>query len=392
MQHVLPSPDDKIQPGQQELTPTQRAGAQQFAQEWREALLSVGPVDEAEAEVHLCQAYRVAGLEPPRRIRWFDSPLAFGRECLAPESEQSIWNNLQGGPQASVWNTQWNGARERVWSSVRSSVLTEVEEYLWASIRDQGVLALNVQRGVDVSLRRHLETCLWEKLWNHVQEHGWEGDDTRARLLTRVNHVIWQSLWAYQLAGEWACYGFLQDWLADNDLAPLARVHRLVSGSWLGSQEAWLVRKPVRLERDEQDRLHSATGPAVQYCDGWGISAWHGVRVPHDFILAPETLTREQWLAEPNVEARRVMQELLGTERFIALMEGTCIDHGIYGDLFEVPLGDDPEGVAHYVRVKDASTERIYYLRVPRWIRLADEAVAWTFNLSANAYQPIQET
>lgn len=57
-----------------------------------------------------------------------------------------------------------------------------------------------------------------------------------------------------------------------------------------------------------------------------------------------------------------------------------------------MPLGDDPEQVARYVHVKDASTERAYYLRVPRWMSSADEAVAWTFGLSANAYQPTQET
>lgn len=329
MEHALISPDDNIQPGQQQLAPIQHTDAQQVAQPWWEALLSAAPVDEAEAEAHLCQAYRAAGLEPPPHIRWFDSPLAFGRACLVPESEQSIWNDLRDGTRAAAWNTRWNGVRERVWSSV----LARVQERLWTSIRSWDIPALVVQQKVDLSLRRHLEACLSEQLWNHVQQQGWDGDDTRARLLTRVSHVMWQSLWAYQLAGGWACHCFLQDWCADDDLAPLARVHQLVSGSWLGSQKAWLVRRPTRLECDEQGRLHSATGPAVHYPDGWGISAWHGVRVPHDFILAPQTLTKDRWLAEPNVEARRVIQELLGTEHFIALMEGICIDHGTYGDL-----------------------------------------------------------
>jgi len=47
--------------------------------------------------------------------------------------------------------------------------------------------------------------------------------------------------------------------------------------------------------------------------------------------------------------------------------------------------------VAHYVRVRDSSSEREYYLRVPPEIMRADEAVAWTFGLTEEEYQPEQE-
>ncbi|GHO96910.1 hypothetical protein KSF_069580 [Reticulibacter mediterranei] len=60
--------------------------------------------------------------------------------------------------------------------------------------------------------------------------------------------------------------------------------------------------------------------------------------------------------------------------------------------MIEVDLGNDPEGVAHYVQVRDASTQRQYYLRVPPSIRRADEAIAWTFGLDEQDYQPGQET
>ncbi len=58
----------------------------------------------------------------------------------------------------------------------------------------------------------------------------------------------------------------------------------------------------------------------------------------------------------------------------------------------EVDLGNDPERVAHYVQVRDASTERQYFLRVPPSIRRADEAVAWTFALQEQDYELVQET
>lgn len=60
--------------------------------------------------------------------------------------------------------------------------------------------------------------------------------------------------------------------------------------------------------------------------------------------------------------------------------------------LYEVELPGDPERVARYVQVQDASTPHQYYLRVPPTIQTAAEAVAWSFGLSVEAYHPAQET
>ena len=82
------------------------------------------------------------------------------------------------------------------------------------------------------------------------------------------------------------------------------------------------------------------------------------MRVPEHIILAPERLAREDFLSERNVEVRRVIQERMG-ERFVLELGGQVIDVGERGTLYEVCLpGDDSEGVARYVQVQGASTER----------------------------------
>ena len=53
---------------------------------------------------------------------------------------------------------------------------------------------------------------------------------------------------------------------------------------------------------------------------------------------------------------------------------------------------DDPERVARYVQVQDASTPRQYFLRVPPTVTTADEAVAWTWGMSTEQYRPSRET
>jgi hypothetical protein len=112
---------------------------------------------------------------------------------------------------------------------------------------------------------------------------------------------------------------------------------------------------------------------------------------PEKVILHPEDLTKDDWLNEKDLETRRVVQEILGPERFIALVGGTSIDQSQRGELIAIDLWNDPERVAHYVHVQDTSTERQYYLRVPPSIRSADEAVEWTFGLDKQEYQPEQE-
>ncbi len=96
-------------------------------------------------------------------------------------------------------------------------------------------------------------------------------------------------------------------------------------------------------------------------------------------------------MQEENAEVRRVICERLGSDRFVEVVGGKCIDEGKRGRLIEIDLGDDPERVARYVHVQDSSTERQYYLRVPPSVKSAAEGVAWTFGMDEAAYQPVQE-
>ena len=103
-------------------------------------------------------------------------------------------------------------------------------------------------------------------------------------------------------------------------------------------------------------------------------------------------MTREDFLNTKDVEVRRVIQERMG-ERFVSELGGVVLDSSPRGTLYEVRLPeDDPERVACYVQVQDASTERQYFLRVPPTVQTAAEAVAWSFGLSVEAYGPADET
>jgi hypothetical protein len=164
----------------------------------------------------------------------------------------------------------------------------------------------------------------------------------------------------------------------------------MVSGYFLGEEVAVVVRKPRLLARDRVGRLHSQTGKCVEYGGGWGFWAWHGVRVPEKVILDPEQLTRDDFFTARSLEVRRVIQDRMGP-RFVA--GGKVLDEGSRGRLYEVELPEnDPERVARYVQVQDASTPRAYFLRVPPTVQTAAEAVAWSFQVAVEAYGPAHET
>ena len=125
---------------------------------------------------------------------------------------------------------------------------------------------------------------------------------------------------------------------------------------------------------------------------GWGVYAWHGVRVPDDIITAPQGITPQRIDAEQNAEVRRVMLERFGTARYLLETNAQVVDKGARGTLYRRELaGDEPLVM---VQVLDATPvdgeRRQYMLRVPPTMTKADEAVAWTFGKSAGEYASLR--
>ena len=148
---------------------------------------------------------------------------------------------------------------------------------------------------------------------------------------------------------------------------------------------------PIRISRNSQNRLHNENTYAIEWGDGFGLYFFNGVAVHEKIILHPEKLTKKDWMNESNQEVRRVIQEQMG-ERFVKAIGSKEIHKSSRGRLVEVDISPDPERVARYVEVKDSSTSRKYYLRVPPTTQTTDEAVAWTFGLDVGSYKPEQET
>jgi hypothetical protein len=124
--------------------------------------------------------------------------------------------------------------------------------------------------------------------------------------------------------------------------------------------------RPEKLHFDAVNRLHSITGPAMGWPDGYNIYAWHGTRIPGEWVESPETLDPHTALTWENVEQRRAALAIIGWPRIIRELGAVVIDEDPdpeHGTLVEVCL-PDLEQPCRLLRVR-CGTLREFALGVP---------------------------
>ena len=115
-------------------------------------------------------------------------------------------------------------------------------------------------------------------------------DQVRDQVREQVwDQVVSSALWGQHDAAfmAWADF-WLRAGVIDRGSGLLA-VARTAGWWWAFSDVAVLTERPTALHRDAAGRLHNPDGMALQYPDGWGIHALHGVRVPTETHIKTET-------------------------------------------------------------------------------------------------------
>jgi hypothetical protein len=84
--------------------------------------------------------------------------------------------------------------------------------------------------------------------------------------------------------------------------------------------------RPRSVHFDNGRRLHNEFGKAVEYSDGWGVSAWHGVQVPDEWIANRDTLDPAEVLKAQNVEQRAAGAAIVGWPKMASKLKRKIID------------------------------------------------------------------
>ena len=363
----------------EKLTPQQEIQLRDWHAEWFRIGTSTEPADRPRAEAAITAMYAEMGEKVPHFI-WFDSPATavMGQWVLKNYDKKLLEHSLRASLRASLGASLWAS----LWDSLRAS--------LWDSLGDS----------LGDSLRDSLRASLWDSL----------GD----------GNVNWSFYWG-QHDAYWVAYYKFCSAVVGVQYEP-KRLRQLELWSEVSQSCGWwqpyrglvlMCERPtvVQMEptRDNRYRLHCADGPALQFQDGWSVYSWHGLRIPEQIIMQPETITVQSIRDEQNAEIRRVMLERFGFDRYIRESGAKLLHRDDWGTLWRAEVPNDEPLVM--VQVVNATPEpdgsfHEYFLRVHPELRpllesnrfgepqelTARNAVASTVGLQGDGYNPVYQT
>jgi hypothetical protein len=402
------------------MTPEQEAQVELFREQWRKKALSTDRVDQKATKEAITKMYELIGKKPPiflfcPSLQFAQFQINFCRELFAILKEQGkggvapeFGDNLRENLGDNLWYNLGENLRDNLWDNLRYNLGDNLRYNLGENLRDNlwDNLRYNLGENLGDNLRYNLGENLGDNLWYNLRYNL--GDNLRYNLgdnlqknLKYEHTYFWGNMDAYWIA----FYQFPEKFLgikyktSDSEKLELwSKVAESASWFWTYENYCFVSDRPTSYGFDEEYRMHSSTGPAIEFTDGWKLYRWHGVEVPENWILAPETIKKQDVINEQNAEKRRCLMEILGPEKFSEMLGVLVIDQdtdqGGRARILYRTKNIDPvaEEHIHFARVICPSTEREYFLCVPNTINNIWDAVAWTFKKNKANYQPIIET
>ena len=296
--------------------------------------------------------------------------------------------------------------RDQVRAQVRAQVGDQVRDQVGAQVRDQVWDQVRAQVGDQVGdqVRDQVGAQVRDQVGAQV------GDQVRDQVWAQVGAQVWdQKLEYFYFAGY--CGGSLWDlgWLAFYDfferIGIKHKVEAFASFRTLMQSGVYdmiqldgvciVIEMPTELSREQgRGRLHSTTGPAIKFGDGYEMYSLWGVRFPKDLFakVTGGEITAKEVLKIENMEQRMAALRFRGAENLLIDLDAKLLNRSERGnelyfvkDVFSVP--------AYFLKYKDPSTERIYVSGVDPEIGIdgdADKAMAWKFNWSKEQYSELR--
>jgi hypothetical protein len=299
------------------LTTEQKNDLRQHRDKWLAVGLSVEPVDREAAKSAVASMYECAGLKPPSKYIFLSSPMR-GAIVSATLVEAQV--------RAQVWDQAWDQVRDQV----RAQVGDHVRDQVWDQVGDQVGAPVGAQ------------------VWDQVRAQV--GAQVGAQVRPQVGRAVYGS----QDAGWLSFYSYFTSHFGLAEKAKgLISVAENCGWVWPFENIAIVTDRPDRIVLAD-GILHSETGPAIRYRDGFAVYAWNGVRVPGRWIEDKDTIGAEEILSCENVEQRAAGISIIGMARVLDSLDHEIIDsdpNPLHGDLIAIRIPDIPERV-FYLRAQ----------------------------------------
>lgn len=196
-----------------------------------------------------------------------------------------------------------------------------------------------------------------------------------------------------QHEAEWLSFYDVFRWLGLDmtRIDPLTELAKACGWVWMFNAGAICTERPKLINLDARNRLHSDKEKAIEYPDGNGIYCIHGIEVEEKIVMRPDEITIKEIDEQSNAEVRRVMISKFGESKFLLKSKAKIIAKDEFGELYSRKMLNDE--ALTMIRVLNSTPEpdgstKIYWLRVPPWVKTPQEGIGWTFNLKEKDYMP----
>ena len=326
------------------LTAKQTADLAVHREHWREIGLSTQPADFEKAKKAISWIYEHKLGKPAPMFLCFSSPMMC---VLAIAAIKQLAKGARKGPLSKL----------NLSSQLSSQLFSQLSSQLYSQLDSQ----------LDSQLVSQLVSQNLKDAWSSFYK-SW--------MMTGQSTVSWVAFHTFAAkigvkydAGLWT---FFEAWASLGE-----------SVSWWSVYDGVCIisDRPRTLSYDAERRLHSETGPAIAFSDGWAVHAWHGTRIPAEWIEDKASLTAKTALTWKNIEQRRSACEILGWNAVLTELKAKTIDKDAepeIGELVEVTIPD--VGKERFLRVT-CGTGRQFALPVPPTMKTALQANAWTYGI-----------
>lgn len=238
----------------------------QFYHEWLETELATNPVNRTHMEKAIVEAYKTASVKAPK-IAWEDSPLA----GITAASKLGAKDSANAAITKELWAQPLDNVRTKVLEQVSPEVYKIVKAELMEKLAERAA-------AVCVPLTAELE--------QRATTSKAQGSEKAVREL--LGYVVFG-----QFEAAWfSFYDYMDRVLQIKEAEQARGLFKSGAGGWYWpfKKSAIATEHPNKLLFDAQGRPHSPTETAIEYPDGFGVFCWHGVRVPQEVIVKPQTV------------------------------------------------------------------------------------------------------
>lgn len=334
-----------------QLTPEQEALISVYEEKWLNISLSTQPIEHEKVTEVLKATYALAGQKEPKII-FFDSP--YTAMCF------KMKNQLQ------------------VPEDRKHRIINRKLDLEWRELLVQSLLPELYER----------------ELISHWADKEKKPLDDRLSINPRTLRIMYHQLESQEIDTHYSIQVYIHQYCCLPDFCvsvlnltlnqqarEVFEIFQLLAchcGLFFAFENIVLVcDRPRIFSVDNQQRLHAEGAPAIQFADGWGVYAYHGVRLPEKYGKLHPNQWQAQWLLEEeNAELRRVLIQGIGYARICQELQAIELDSWQEYTLLKIDSDVDDEPI-YLLKMTCPSTGYIHAMRVPPDIQSAREAITW---------------